>query len=212
MATPTPTPPPAPRARSNSRSPGPSVVEALPPVPHPQLPDDIVTAESPQPTPHVRRGSFGFLKRGKSVERVNSRRSNSSGNKLTKRQVKEAQRAAEREAARLPKEPPQIAGFATAAPLHAFDGAEDDADEPRPLGEGQALARSGTAQSRDSRSTPYGIPIPPIPGKHKGATVDPYDRTISMANRGRQSYASSTASTINSPRRVRRRNDPTPFK
>jgi hypothetical protein len=40
-----------------------------------------------------------------------------------------------------------------------------------------------------------------------------YDRTESMTHRGRYSYASSTAQVnVNSPRRVRRRKDPTPFK
>lgn len=45
--------------------------------------------------------------------------------------------------------------------------------------------------------------------------VDPTpDRTESMTNRGRYSYASSVGQTVNvnSPRRVRRRKDPTPFK
>lgn len=48
-------------------------------------------------------------------------------------------------------------------------------------------------------------PVPPIP-------FDPYQRSESMTHRGRYSYASSAISTINSPRRVRRRKDPTPFK
>ncbi|KAK1758457.1 hypothetical protein QBC47DRAFT_142262 [Echria macrotheca] len=48
---------------------------------------------------------------------------------------------------------------------------------------------------------------PPLP--HGG--FDPYAHTGSMAHRGRYSYASSAVSTINSPRRVRRRKDPTPF-
>lgn len=59
------------------------------------------------------------------------------------------------------------------------------------------------------------IPIPPIPsnGSAKDGWVDPYARTESMTNRGRYSYASSAvSSTVNSPRRVRRRKDPTPFK
>ncbi|KAG5926061.1 hypothetical protein E4U42_003695 [Claviceps africana] len=50
-------------------------------------------------------------------------------------------------------------------------------------------------------------PIPPIPSN----MFDPYARSESMANRGRYSYASTAVSTINSPRRVRRRKDPTPF-
>ena len=52
-------------------------------------------------------------------------------------------------------------------------------------------------------------PVPPIPD---GGYVDPYARTESMTHRGRYSYASSAISTINSPRKVRRRKDPTPFK
>lgn len=44
------------------------------------------------------------------------------------------------------------------------------------------------------------------------APFDPYARTESMTHRGRYSYASSAISTLNSPRRVRRRKDPTPFK
>ncbi|KAK3695436.1 hypothetical protein B0T22DRAFT_106523 [Podospora appendiculata] len=48
---------------------------------------------------------------------------------------------------------------------------------------------------------------PPLPN----GGFDPYANTGSMAHRGRYSYASSAMSTINSPRRVRRRKDPTPF-
>jgi septin family protein len=57
------------------------------------------------------------------------------------------------------------------------------------------------------------VPIPPVPtsGSRNGDWVDPYARTESMTHRGRYSYASSAVSTINSPRRVRRRKDPTPF-
>ncbi|KJZ70631.1 hypothetical protein HIM_09986 [Hirsutella minnesotensis 3608] len=47
-------------------------------------------------------------------------------------------------------------------------------------------------------------PVPQMP-------FDPYARTESMTHRGRYSYASSAISTINGPRRVRRRKDPTPF-
>ncbi|KHN98794.1 septin [Metarhizium album ARSEF 1941] len=50
-------------------------------------------------------------------------------------------------------------------------------------------------------------PVPPIPS----SAFDPYARTESMTHRGRYSYASSAISSINSPRRVRRRKDPTPF-
>lgn len=59
------------------------------------------------------------------------------------------------------------------------------------------------------RAVTANVPIPPLPN---GGTVDPYARTESMTNRGRYSYASSAVSTVNNPRRVRRRKDPTPFK
>jgi hypothetical protein len=67
----------------------------------------------------------------------------------------------------------------------------------------------------------YGVPVPPIPYSPVSYSrngnmedIDPYARTESMTHRGRYSYASSAISVagINSPRRVRRRKDPTPFK
>ncbi|EGY21023.1 hypothetical protein VD0002_g279 [Verticillium dahliae] len=65
--------------------------------------------------------------------------------------------------------------------------------------------------SRPSMEPAYSVvgapPVPPIPSN----AYDPYARTESMTHRGRYSYASSAISTINSPRRVRRRKDPTPF-
>ncbi|KAI9163347.1 Septin-2 [Paramyrothecium foliicola] len=58
-----------------------------------------------------------------------------------------------------------------------------------------------------SRSVAHAVPIPPIPPN----AFDPYARTESMTHRGRFSYASSAVSSVNSPRRVRRRKDPTPL-
>jgi hypothetical protein len=55
-------------------------------------------------------------------------------------------------------------------------------------------------------------PVPPLPGSSEKEVIDPYARTESMTHRGRYSYANSTVSTLNSPRRVRRRKDPTPYK
>lgn len=63
-------------------------------------------------------------------------------------------------------------------------------------------------QSTEPHALSSGVPVPPIPNN----AFDPYARTESMTHRGRYSYASSAVSTINSPRRVRRRKDPTPFK
>lgn len=70
--------------------------------------------------------------------------------------------------------------------------------------------RSGGSGLGPSSSPPYN------PGHSTGSgeyVVDPYeDRTHSITNRGRFSYASSHVNAVNSPRRVRRRKDPTPFK
>jgi len=65
-----------------------------------------------------------------------------------------------------------------------------------------ATPRASMEPSRSIISSP-----PPLPN----GGFDPYANTGSMAHRGRYSYASSAVSTINSPRRVRRRKDPTPF-
>ncbi len=69
----------------------------------------------------------------------------------------------------------------------------------------------------NARSYTSSVAPPPIPGTQNPTAVqqpafDPYAATESMTHRGRYSYASSAISTINSPRRVRRRKDPTPFK
>lgn len=62
----------------------------------------------------------------------------------------------------------------------------------------------------------YSSSSPNIPGKVNGSkeyVSDPTERTESMTHRGRYSYASSVVPVnVNSPRRVRRRKDPTPFK
>lgn len=97
-----------------------------------------------------------------------------------------------------------------------------------------AYANQQNQQYTNNQSAPHAIPMQPqyysmspsqqshvgahvassSPGSKNGDYVDPYARTESMTHRGRYSYASSAVSTtgINSPRRVRRRKDPTPFK
>jgi hypothetical protein len=57
------------------------------------------------------------------------------------------------------------------------------------------------------------VPMPPVPRESQSPeVVDPFARTESMTHRGRYSYAASASSSIDSPRRVRRRKDPTPYK
>ncbi|KAM0248165.1 hypothetical protein ACHAQJ_009556 [Trichoderma viride] len=71
-----------------------------------------------------------------------------------------------------------------------------------------ARESSSRSSAEPTRTAMNKIPIPPIPNNG----FDPYARSESMTNRGRYSYASSSAmSTINNPRRIRRRKDPTPF-
>lgn len=77
----------------------------------------------------------------------------------------------------------------------------------RPESQPRSVARPSMEQQ--PRAISANVPVPPIPN---GQWVDPYARTESMTNRGRYSYASSAVSTVNNPRRVRRRKDPTPFK
>lgn len=72
-----------------------------------------------------------------------------------------------------------------------------------------ARESSSRSSAEATRAAASKVPIPPIPNNG----FDPYARSESMTNRGRYSYASSGAmSTINNPRRIRRRKDPTPFK
>ncbi|MCJ1435739.1 hypothetical protein MMC27_005114 [Xylographa pallens] len=196
----------APSSLSRSRTPGrtPAPEDAMSPS---MLQDESRGRDSAQ-----RRPSFSFLRRGKSSERTMSMRS-ISGGKLTKKQTREADNQREREAAPLPQQPPKIPDLPRPARLQTFGG------ENAKVGKYATIADQMSTYSRD-KTIPSGSidmtranipPIPPIPGDKKSGYVDPYARTESMTNRGRYSYASSAVSTINSPRRVRRRKDPTPF-
>jgi hypothetical protein len=132
-----------------------------------------------------RRSSLGFLRRSKSGEPPV---------RLSKREKLAQQEALRQQHAPLPKSPPRlpdIYGGAPPAPIRTFGG-----EAPNENGQGnrKAMQSNGVATAMPAR------------------VVDPYARTESMTNRGRYSYASSAMSTINSPRRVRRRKDPTPFK
>ncbi|KAJ2990791.1 hypothetical protein NUW58_g2776 [Xylaria curta] len=147
-----------------------------------------------------RRSSFGnLLRRSKSGDMKN-------GRKGSQGQQKES----------LPSSPPRLPALYNGSqpqPLQTFGG------DPRP--DSIAIVSGKTDHSfhhqpprasidpgRPSMSSVARPPVPPVPN---GGWVDPYPRTESMTNRGRYSYASSAISTVNSPRRVRRRKDPTPF-
>lgn len=153
-----------------------------------------------QPTP--RRSSFGnLLRRSKSGDLRG-------GRKTSQGQQREP----------VPNSPPRLPALYNGSqpqPLETFGG--DTRPDSVAIVSGKAdhsfhhyPPRASIDPGRPSMSP--AVARPPVPPVPNGAWVDPYARTESMTNRGRYSYASSAVSTVNSPRRVRRRKDPTPFK
>ncbi|KAI1193023.1 septin [Nemania serpens] len=152
-----------------------------------------------QPTP--RRSSFGnLLRRSKSGDLRG-------GRKASQGQPREL----------VPNSPPRLPALYNGSqpqPLETFGG--DTRPNSVAIVSGKAdhsfhhyPPRASIDPGRPSMSP--SVARPPVPPVPNGAWVDPYARTESMTNRGRYSYASSAVSTVNSPRRVRRRKDPTPF-
>lgn len=159
-----------------------------------------------------RRSSLGLLLRRS--------KSGDLGSKLSKKQqalAREQELRRQREAAAVPKNPPSLPVLYDGAAPPALQSFGGD-DRPDSLAIMSGRTSNGNYQGRGSidpgRSQYGNVPIPPMPGMNgrQNDWVDPYARTESMTHRGRYSYASSAVSTINSPRRVRRRKDPTPFK
>lgn len=136
---------------------------------------------------------------------------------MSKKQKALAQEEAlrkQREAAMLPKQPPRLPSHLPLPQIENFGG-----DDARP--DSVAIISNKAHNFNHNFSRPSGeykmapnagfVP-PPVPGSSPPyMDFDPYPRTESMTHRGRYSYASSAVSTVNSPRRVRRRKDPTPF-
>lgn len=150
-----------------------------------------------------RRSSFGNL-----LRRTKSGDLGRSGRKVSQGQPREP----------VPKSPPRLPALyngSQSQPLQTFGG--DARPDSLAIVSGKVdhsfhryPPRASIDPGRPSMSSSVANPpVPPIPS---GNWVDPYARTESMTHRGRYSYASSAISTINSPRRVRRRKDPTPFK
>ena len=170
-----------------------------------------------------RRPSFSFLRRSKSTERAAPTRS-VSGGKLTKKQRTQF-REQEMLKEQIPPRPPRIPDLPPPPVLQSFGG-----EDPRPdslaiisnraggYGRHPRAVSSVSKASMDQRNPRMypDVPIPPIPGDpvelSADSSIDPYARTESMTNRGRYSYASTAVSTINNPRKMRRRKDPTPLK
>ena len=174
-----------------------------------------------------RKGSFNFLRRSKSRER------SASGTRQPARKLSKKDRARLRDEEILKEQIPQKAPRVPIVPrppdLPTFCGEDTRPDQGsimsnRAEGSYQKRLAQKSSQEAVGSNSYRGMPIPPVPpipampgmtplaGVRPPPNYDPYARTESMTHRGRYSYASSAISTINSPRKVRRRNDPTPFK
>jgi hypothetical protein len=97
----------------------------------------------------------------------------------------------------MPQFPPRLPDLAPTPVIETFggDGQHDSVSTPSK----ETIASHHNLAIRSNMST-------------SAEAVDPYARTESMTHRGRYSYASSAVSTVNNPRRMRRRKDPTPYK
>ncbi|KAL6705888.1 hypothetical protein ACN47E_006348 [Coniothyrium glycines] len=180
--------------------------------------------------PAARRSSFGFLRRKTSAEaRSTTAARSTSGARMSRKQKALAHEDAlrkQREAA-TKQPPPRLPSHSALPQIATFGG-----DDGRPDSVAIVSNRAGTAHytpaafnfsrpSHDRASrTPHGqtqsqnlaVAAPAMPPTSPSyMDYDPYPRTESMTNRGRYSYASSQHSAVASPRRVRRRKDPTPF-
>lgn len=168
----------------------------------PPVPENTKVKESHPP----RRSSLGFLRRSKSGDPV-----------------------------RKPSPSPIVAPSAPKLPEYPLppsrNGFVTDIRDSVAIFSGHAMSNLTESHSSEGARPPPNGPGGYIPGRKStdsvvgvsgGArylksssvpfTEDPYAKEGSMAHRGRYSYASSAVSTVNSPRRVRRRKDPTPFK
>lgn len=153
------------------------------------------TTENSQNNLNARRTSLGFLRRSKSTEPLGERKPSGNRKKLSKAERMEEELRRQRESY-APKIAPRLPDLSLTPQLETFGGEERDT-----LVEDPALPRPQS-----------GFAAPPPIGSSTADSIDPCGRTESMTHRGRYSYASSAVSTVNSPRRIRRRKDPTPYK
>ncbi len=126
----------------------------------------------------------------------------------------------------IPARPPRIPNVPHQSELPTFGGENARFDGASVMSDRAAgpyshrLAQKSSLEKVGSSNTYRGMPIPPVPpipaalGHSPSVNQAHFDpsRAESMTHRGRYSYASSAISTINSPRKIRRRKDPTPFK
>ncbi|KAL1611560.1 hypothetical protein SLS59_000279 [Nothophoma quercina] len=161
----------------------------------------------------ARRSSFSFLRKRSSENKISTSRAPSMSRKQKALAQEEALRK-QREAAMLPKEPPRLPSHSPLPQIASFGG-ENRPDSvaivSNKVGSYSNFSRPSVEQHRMAPVTNLAV-LPPVPGSsHSFVDTDPYARTESMTNRGRYSYASSSISAVNSPRRVRKKKQPTPF-
>jgi hypothetical protein len=169
----------------------------------------MVSSTSPPAPEGHRRTSLGGLLRRKSSEFKPSKKQQA----LAREQEIERRR----QEALIPKAPPRLPDLYNGQKPTTLPFGGEDRPDSAAIISGRTSGnqnKQGRPSMEPVRSAVGSVPIPPIPSNssRNGDWVDPYARTESMTHRGRYSYASSAVSTINSPRRVRRRKDPTPFK
>ena len=156
-------------------------------------PSEVPSAENAQSL-NARRTSLGFLRRSKSTEPLGEqRKSSASRKKMTKSQMMEEELRRQRESY-APKIAPRLPDLSPAPQLETFGGEERDTLKAEPT-----MPRPSSGFAASPKTSPL-------------ESLDMYARSESMTHRGRYSYASSAVSTVNSPRRVRRRKDPTSYK
>ena len=170
-------------------------------------------------TPPPRRTSFSFLRRARSTDPEPSNERKVSSGKMSRKQKareREEQLRREREAAAIPRQPPRLPHPSPLPVINTFGGEGARPDSVAIISNqtgGASNPQNLAVRSNMHGSSPQSkVPIPPVPTTPGQGYVDPYARTESMTHRSRYSYASSAVSNFNSPRRVRRRKDPAPFK
>lgn len=146
------------------------------------------TANRPDSSAGRRTTSFGsFIKRTKSTDLLSSNR-RASGDRLRDQQTRQRSPS-------IPVQPPAIPTLAHQPSIPTFGGEDYVPTTPK------------MSKANGLKGAP---PVPAVPAGY--AATDAYARTESMTHRSRYSYANSMTSALNSPRRVRRRKDPTPYK
>ncbi|KAK7537306.1 uncharacterized protein J3D65DRAFT_375760 [Phyllosticta citribraziliensis] len=172
-----------------------------------------------------RHSSFSFLRRQKSTDGAKmGKKAKQQAKDDLLRQQREQQEALAKRPPQLPEMPP-MASSAVNTTFGTFGG-DNNHNHLRPDSyhyvshKATSFSRPLMDRRNPSSASPLAVP-PPIPQSPSSATQnyihssEPYDpahRSESMTHRGRSSYASSIASpAVNSPRRVRRRKDPTAF-